>query len=108
MGIDELLGLSVGTRVLGNVQITKRAIPGIVQCMKDGPRFIRWADGHVTFPFGWVRDYDEYVAARTEIQPSRCSPIHLEVESGCLNDEGGTLSTGQSASHMISYASELD
>jgi len=81
MGIDELRGLPIGTQVLGNVQIGKR-ITGIVECMKDGPRFIRWVDGHVTFPFGWVREYDEYVAARTEIQPIRCSPVHFEVDSG--------------------------
>jgi hypothetical protein len=76
MLIEELLELPVGTQVLGALQITKN-VPGTVESMKHGPHFIRWADGYVTFPFGWIRDYDEYVAARTEIQPSRCTRIHL-------------------------------
>ena len=73
---EELLALPVGTRVVGELPIT-RAVSGVVESMKDGPHFIRWADGYVTFPFGWIRDYDEYTAARTEIQPSRCTRIRL-------------------------------
>lgn len=79
MQIEELRGLPVGTRVMGELQITRR-VPGVVESLKDGPHFIRWADGYVTFPFGWVRDYDEYVAARTELQPSRSSLIHFEID----------------------------
>jgi hypothetical protein len=80
MGLDELLELPVGAQVLGQLQITKQ-VSGVVEAMKDGPRFIRWADGYVTFLFGWIRDYDEYVAARTEVQQSRCLRIHLEPET---------------------------
>lgn len=76
MLVEELLALPVGTQVAGELQNTK-IVPGVVETMKDGPHFIRWADGYVTFPFGWVQDYDEYVATRTEIQPSRCTRIHL-------------------------------
>jgi len=77
MQVEQLRELPVGTRVTGELQFTTK-VPGVVESLKDGPNFIRWADGYVTFPFGWVRDYDEYVAARTEVQPSRCSLIHLE------------------------------
>jgi hypothetical protein len=76
MLIEELPALPVGTQVWGDLDITG-TIPGVVQSRKDGSHFIRWADGYVTFPFGWIRDYDEYVAARTEIQPSRCARIRL-------------------------------
>ena len=75
MLVEELLALPVGTHVMGGLQ-TKTTLPGVVKSMKDGPNFIRWSDGYVTFPFGWVRDYDEYIAVRTEIQPSRCTRIH--------------------------------
>ena len=77
MLVEDLRELPVGTQVVGELKVT-RAIPGVVESMKCGPHFIRWADGYVTFPFGWVQDYDEYVAARTEVQPSRCARIHLE------------------------------
>ena len=76
MLIEELLDLPVGTLVVGELPIAK-SVPGVVESMQAGPHFIRWADGYVTFPFGWIRDYDEYTAARTEIQPSRCTRIHL-------------------------------
>jgi hypothetical protein len=75
MLVEDLRELPVGTQVVGDLKVT-RAIPGVVESMKCGPHFIRWADGYVTFPFGWVQDYDEYVAARTEVQPS--TRIHLE------------------------------
>ncbi len=76
MLIEELLALPIGTPVMGELPIAK-TVPGVVESMKNGLHFIRWADGYVTFPFGWIRDYDEYTAARTEIQPSRCTRIHL-------------------------------
>ena len=60
----------------------------------DGPM------AYVTFPFGWVRDYDEYIAARIEIQPSRCTRIHLgsdneseAVESTVNRDPEQAIST---------------
>lgn len=77
MFVEDLRALPVGTQVVGELRVTK-TIPGVVESMKCGPHFIRWADGYVTFPFGWIQDYDEYVAARTEVQPSRCMRIHLE------------------------------
>jgi hypothetical protein len=73
---EELLELPVGSLVVGELP-SKRTVPGVVKSMHDGPHFIRWADGYVTFPFGWIRDYDEYIAAHTEIQPSRCTRIRL-------------------------------
>ena len=77
MLIEELRALPSGAHVIGKIEFTKE-IPGVVESMKGGPRFIRWADGYVSFPFGWVQDYDEYIAARTEIQPSRYSRFHLD------------------------------
>jgi len=79
MLVEDLRALPVGTQVVGELKVTK-TIPGVVESMQYGPHFIRWADGYVTFPFGWVQDYDEYVAARTEIQPSRCTHIHFETD----------------------------
>jgi len=79
MLVEDLRALPVGTPVVGELKVTK-TIPGVVECMQYGPHFIRWADGYVTFPFGWIQDYDEYVAARTEIQPSRCAHIHFETD----------------------------
>lgn len=90
MRVKELLEHPVGTQVVGELQITK-TVRGAVESMKHGPHFIRWADGYVTFPFGWIPDYDEYTAARTEIQPSRCMRIHLgsdaedETEASTVN-----------------------
>ena len=81
MLVEELRALPAGAHVIGTIEITKR-VPGVVESIKDGPRFIRWADGYVSFPFGWVRDYDEYVAARTEIEPSRYSRLHFENQLG--------------------------
>ena len=89
MLIEEMLALPAGTPVVGQLQIT-RAVPGVVESMKDGPHFIRWADGYVTFPFGWIRDYDEYIAARTEIQPCRSTRIHLGSDSD-NETEGSTM-----------------
>ncbi len=73
---EELRDLPTGSHVIGEIEITKRVL-GVVEAMKDGPRFIRWADGYVSFPFGWVPAYDEYIAAHTEIQPSRYTRFHL-------------------------------
>jgi hypothetical protein len=90
MLVEELLELPVGTQVVGELQITK-TVPGVVESMKHGPHFIRWADGFVTFPFGWIRDCDEYIATRTEVQPSRCARIHLGPE-GDKETDGLTAS----------------
>lgn len=77
---EELRDLPAGAHVIGRVEVTKR-VPGVVEAMKDGPRFIRWADGYVSFPFGWVPAYDEYIAAHTEIEPSRYTRFHLETNT---------------------------
>ena len=80
MLVEELLELPVGTQVVGALQVTK-TVPGVVESMKHGPHFIRWADGYVTFPFGWIRDCDEYIAARTEANPVdlHCFTLDLTV-----------------------------
>lgn len=85
MLVEKLVALPVGTKVVGQLPATKN-VQGVVESMKDGPKFIRWSDGYVTFPFGWVPDFDEYVAARTEIQPSRYMRFQFELQS---NDELG-------------------
>lgn len=63
--LEHLLALPVGTHVMGEIDVTT-TIPGVVESRKDGSHFIRWADGFVTFPFGRVRGYDEYIAAHTQ------------------------------------------
>ncbi len=93
MLVEELLELPVGTQVVGEVQITK-TVPGVVESMKHGPHFIRWADGYVTFPFGWIRDCDEYIAARTEVQPSRSALFHLGFDRDKETD-GSTVNRNQ-------------
>jgi hypothetical protein len=82
----ELLELPVGYQVLEELKITK-TVPGVVESLKHGPHFIRWADGFVTFPFGWIQDCDEYIATRTEAQPSRCTRIHLGFDCEKERDE---------------------
>lgn len=81
MLVEELSSLPAGAHVIGRIEVTKR-VPGVVETMKDGPRFIRWADGCVSFPFGWVPAYDEYIAAHTEIEPSRYSRFHFWTDIG--------------------------
>ena len=86
MLVEELRALPNGAHVIGKIEFT-REIPGVVESMKGGPHFIRWADGYVSFPFGWVQEYDEYIAARTEIEPSRYSRIHLETNGVAVKCE---------------------
>ena len=44
MLVKELLELPVGSQVLEELKITK-TMPGVVESLKHGPHFIRWADG---------------------------------------------------------------
>ena len=68
MLIEDLLALPVGTRVFGEIEIPT-TVPGVVASLTNGSRFIRWDDGYSTIPLGNVREYDEYIAARTELEP---------------------------------------
>ena len=69
MLLEDLLALPVGTTVIGEVQKSS-TIPGLVALFADGSHFIRWEDGYSSIPLGRVRDYDEYIAAHTEL-PSK-------------------------------------
>lgn len=71
MRLKDLLELPVGAHVFGEINAVT-AVPGVVESFKDGSRFIRWADGYVTIPFGRVRDYDEFIAAHTQLASPRC------------------------------------
>jgi len=71
MHIEELLSLPVGTRVFGEIEVPA-TVPGVVASLDDGSHFIRWDDGFSSTPLGNVREYDEYIAAHTELQPTRC------------------------------------
>ena len=69
MLLEDLLSLPVGTRVFGEIELSM-TIPGVVASRGDGSHFIRWEDGYSSIPLGKVRDYDEYIAAHTELQPN--------------------------------------
>jgi hypothetical protein len=71
MLLEELLSLPVGARVFGEIQLPS-TVPGVVASFGDGSHFIRWDDGYSSIPLGKVRDYDEYIAAHTELRPTRC------------------------------------
>jgi len=77
MMLEHLLELPVGTQVMGEIDVAK-AIPGVVELRKDGSHFIRWVDGFVTYPLGRVRDYDEYIAAHTQLALAQFEPCHPE------------------------------
>jgi hypothetical protein len=70
MILEQLLSLPIGTRVFGEIELPTR-LPGKVAALDDCSRFIRWDDGYSSIPFGKVREYDEYIAAHTELQPTR-------------------------------------
>jgi hypothetical protein len=71
MLLEDLLSLPVGTRVFGEIE-PPRTLPGVVASFGDGSHLIRWDDGYSTTPLGKVREYDEYIAAHTELRPTRC------------------------------------
>jgi hypothetical protein len=70
MLLEHLLALPVGTQVLGDLDVAT-SVPGVVQSHQDGSHFIQWMDGFVSVPFGQIRDYDEYIAAHTELKPNQ-------------------------------------
>ena len=43
-------------------------VPGVIASIGSGAHLIHWDDGYSTIPLGKVRDYDEYIAAHTELQ----------------------------------------
>ena len=67
MLLEELLSLPFGTRVYGRIELPK-AVPGTIATRPDGSHFIRWDDGYSSIPLGSVREYDEYIAAHTELE----------------------------------------
>ncbi len=71
MLLEDLLSLPVGTRVFGEIQVPTTVL-GVVASLGDGSHLIRWNDGYSTIPLGRVREYDEYIAAHTEVRPTRC------------------------------------
>jgi hypothetical protein len=77
MLLEDLLSLPVGTRVFGEL-VVPTMVPGIVASLEDGSHFIRWDDGYSTIPLGNVREYDEYIAAHTELQSTRCLRFEQE------------------------------
>ena len=77
MLLEDLLSLPVGTHVFGEIALPTK-LPGVVASREDGSRFIRWDDGYSTIPLGNVREYDEYIAAHTELQQTRCLRIECK------------------------------
>jgi len=70
MLLEDLLSLPVGTSVFGEIE-PPRTLPGVVALLGDGSHFIRWDDGFSSISLGKVREYDEYIAAHTELQSTR-------------------------------------
>ena|SRR5271165_309166 len=93
MLLEDLLALSVGTRVFGEIEVPTR-VPGVIASFGDGSHFIRWDDGYATIPLGKVREYDEYIAAHIELRPTRCLRGEPRAEQ---YDEGAEASAGDYA-----------
>jgi hypothetical protein len=70
MLLEDLLVLPLGTRVFGEIKVATMT-PGVIASTKDGAHLIRWDDGYSTIPLGKVREYDEYIAAHTELRSTR-------------------------------------
>lgn len=70
MLLEDLLVLPIGTRVCGEIDVSTM-VPGVIASTADGAHLIRWDDGYSTIPLGKVREYDEYIAAHTELQSTR-------------------------------------
>jgi len=70
MLLEDLLALPVGTRVFGEIELST-TLPGLIASIGDGSRLIRWDDGYSTVLLGKVREYDEYIAAHTELRSAR-------------------------------------
>jgi hypothetical protein len=77
MLLEDLLSLPVGTRVFGEIDLPT-TLPGVVASLANGSHCIRWDDGYSSIPLGNVRDYDEYIAAHTELQPTRCLRLNAK------------------------------
>ena len=70
MLLEDLLVLPIGTRVCGEIEVST-VVPGVIASTVGGAHLIRWDDGYSTIPLGKVREYDEYIAAHTELQSPR-------------------------------------
>jgi hypothetical protein len=79
MLLEDLLSLPVGTRVFGEIE-PPRTLPGVVALLGDGSHFIRWDDGFSSISLGKVREYDEYIAAHTELRPTLCLRAEAKAE----------------------------
>src|SRR5215469_5568737 len=77
MLLEDLLSLPVGTRVYGEIKMPT-TVPGVVAALEDGSCVIRWDDGYSTIPLGNVREYDEYIAAHTELHSSAARLLKRE------------------------------
>lgn len=81
MLVEDLLALPVGTRVLGRIEAPAK-LCGVIGRFGDGSRFIRWDDGYATIPLGRVREYDEYIAAHTDVDRATRVFLYHDSEAG--------------------------
>lgn len=92
MLLENLLTLPIGTHVVGQIEAVTN-VPGTVEMLQDGSHFIRWADGYATISFGKVRDYDEYIAAHTHLEPRSCSQALCDHEAGRASQDDELIAT---------------
>lgn len=81
MLLEDLLSLPIGTRVFGEIELPT-TVPGMVASLDDGSHLIRWEDGYSSIPLGRVREYDEYIAAHTELQPKPLPALRAQSRTG--------------------------
>lgn len=91
MLLEDLLALPVGTRVLGQIERTT-TIPGSVALLGDGSHYIRWEDGYSTIRLGMVRQFDEYIAAHTQLNPARYGHVECRVDNSNKTNGRGVRS----------------
>ena len=80
MLLEDLLSLPVGTRVFGEIEVPT-TVHGVIASFGDGTHLIRWDDGYSTIALGKVREYDEYIAAHTELQANRSPRVGRKTDS---------------------------
>ena len=81
MLLEDLLALPARTQVYGDIE-NFGMLAGVIESHPDGFRFIRWADGFITIPFGRVREWDEYIAAHTRLTPTHPAGQNAEQQDG--------------------------
>ena len=92
MLLEDLLSLPIGTRVSGEIQLSTK-VSGVVASFENGSHFIRWDDGYSSIPLGNVREYDEYIAAHTELRSTRCLSFEREPKQHDVGAEASALRT---------------